>query len=101
MESEDEKYLYFTAKTPEYGSFAITTNEKEKVIYVHEESSTQPIEKSSSPRNGSIVTNTNQTNETNDNNNTSSKEKKDTPGFEIFFGIIALLSMFCTKKSNK
>jgi chitosanase len=85
---EDNKYLYFIAKTPEFSSFAITgkTVAKETTTEIQPNQNTQVLEQTQSP-------------------NTSGKESPNTsgkgtkaPGYEVFYGILGLFSAFLIKK---
>ncbi len=85
---EDDRYLYFTAETPEFSSFAITGKVKEKVntsetvteIW-HGDESDNSEENTEGP--GSEA-----------NQEPEQEENTDMPGFEIIYGIVVLLSVF-------
>jgi PGF-pre-PGF domain-containing protein len=113
---EDEKYIYLTAKTLEYGSFAITAkkgniqgnenkqenDDENTVVYpIHHGQSAEPIGESNSSENGSRLTNINQTVQMKENNSTLPKESEGTPGFEAFLGIICLLAVLFIKDSRE
>ncbi|MFZ2498475.1 PGF-pre-PGF domain-containing protein [Methanosarcina sp.] len=80
----DEKYLYFTANVTGYSSFAITSKEKdtsgENGTKIKPELETGAVNKSD--------------NEVNDEQKTSPS----TPGFEIIYSLIGLLSVFLHKR---
>ncbi|MCO5383494.1 MAG: PGF-pre-PGF domain-containing protein [Methanosarcina barkeri] len=86
LSGEDNKYLYFTAKTSGFSSFAITGIAK---------TSSKETEK------GLQLAST----ETTNNNNTEDKEPQKeqneilkTPGFEIYYGIASLLTVLLYKR---
>ncbi|MGA9187506.1 MAG: PGF-pre-PGF domain-containing protein, partial [Methanosarcina sp.] len=85
LSGEDNKYLYFTAKTSGFSSFAIT-------------GTTKPSSKETVT--GMQLAST----ETINNNNTENKEPQNeqkeilkTPGFEIYYGIASLLAVLLYK----
>jgi PGF-pre-PGF domain-containing protein len=80
---EDNAYLYFIAKTPEFSSFAITgkTAAKETVTEIQPNQNTQILEQIQSP-------------------NTSGKESTKAPGYEVLYGILCLFSVFLHKKKR-
>ncbi len=89
---EDNKYLYFTAETPGFSFFAITgkATEKEKV------SETKPSTDTSKPQKNSTVLE----------NGSEQKTKQETgknkitsiPGFETFYAIVCLITVFLHKR---
>ncbi len=94
---EDDKYLYFTAKTPGFSPFAITGKIATELEAVNE---TQP-----KPNIGdsnkiiqAIATNVEQTREQTQSPNTSGNGSTKTPGFEIVSGIVSLLAVFLQKR---
>ncbi len=84
---EDEKYLYFTAETPEFSFFAITGKavEKEKVTETKPATDTSKLE-----QNGTTVSKTEQ--------ETGKGKATSIPGFGIFCGIICLIAVFLHKR---
>ncbi|MGB9940188.1 PGF-pre-PGF domain-containing protein [Methanosarcina sp.] len=80
---EDDKYLYFTAETPEFSSFAITGKavEKETVAETKPATDTSELE-----QNSKTVAKTEQ------------KEISSMPGFEIVCGVAGLLAVFLYKR---
>ena len=92
LSGEDDKYLYFTAKTSGFSSFAITgkTASKEAVNETQSKPNTQGLEQN----NGSTATNVEQTPEQAQSPNTSGNGSIKAPGFEIIYGIVGLLGVF-------
>ena len=93
--SEDDKYLYFTAKTPGFSPFAITgkTTATGTEIQPVTGNKTQPPvvnETQTKPNTGNTAANVEQTPE--------QKESKSMPGFEIVCGITALLAVFLYRR---
>jgi len=82
--SEDNKYVYFTAKTPGFSPFAITgkTVAKEAVTKAQSKPSTQDLEQ----KNSSTATN-------------SEKESSKAPGFEILCSTLGLLAAFLCRRN--
>ncbi|MDR7666599.1 PGF-pre-PGF domain-containing protein [Methanosarcina sp. Z-7115] len=83
---EDNKYLYFTAKTSGFSSFAITGTAKP---------SSKETEK------GLQLASTETTNKNSTENKEPQKEQNEilkTPGFEIYYGIASLLTVLLYKK---
>lgn len=89
LSSEDDKYLYFTAKTPAFSApFAITGKIANAAVNV------TPSETQTEPNIGSLENNTsNAANEKQTPEQTQSPSTK-TPGFETVYGIIGLLGVF-------
>ena len=84
---EDAKYLYFTAKTPGFSSFAITGTEKitseETVAEVQSKLKTGAISKNDTKNKGLEA---------------EQKEISSTSGFEICCGVAGLLAVFLYKR---
>ena len=95
LSGEDDKFLYFTAKTPGFSPFAITGKKtaKEAVTETQPKPNTQGLEKN----NGTTAANVEQTPEQKENTNTSEKGSTKTPGFEMASGILGLLGVFLYK----
>ena len=88
----DDKFLYFTAKTPGFSSFAITG--KEKIVSAQKETKIKP-----ELENGII--NTSYANQNDTGNKGMKAEQKEiprTPGFEIGLGIACVLGLFLNKR---
>jgi PGF-pre-PGF domain-containing protein len=90
---EDDKYLYFSAKTSGFSYFAITG--KIAATEAGTEKQSKP-EVQSSEQNSK--TNVEQPSEQTQSSNTSGKESTKTPGFEMASGIICLISVFLYKR---
>ena len=99
LSGEDNQYLYFTAQTPGFSSFAITgkmkasrteiqpaAGTKTQPTSVNEKQSNASSGKSSGLKTGAEST------------NNSRKESTKTPGFEIVSGIVSLLCVFLYKR---
>ena len=84
LESGDEKFIYFTAKTPEYGSFAITGTVKKN---------SEETEKRLQPLKTETINNT-----SNKESHTGEKGSLSLPCFEISYGIISLFAVFLYKR---
>jgi len=93
ISGEDDKYLYFSAKTSGFSSFAITG--KTAATESGTETQSEPNVQDSKQNSG---TNVEQTSEQTQNSNTSGKESTKTPGFEIASGIICLICVFLYKR---
>jgi PGF-pre-PGF domain-containing protein len=89
LTGEDDKYLYFTAETPGFASFAITGK-----ITADEAVNTTPSENQTEPTIGSLENNA--SNETNVEQTQTPSTK--TPGFEAIYGIIGLLGVFLYRR---
>ncbi|HWQ44882.1 MAG TPA: PGF-pre-PGF domain-containing protein, partial [Methanosarcina barkeri] len=86
LSGEDNKYLYFTAKTSGFSSFAITGTAK---------TSSKETEKEVQ------LASTETTNKNNTENKEPQKEQNEilkTPGFEIYYGIASLLTVLLYKR---
>lgn len=90
---EDDKYLYFSAKTSGFSYFAITG--KIAATEAGTEKQSEPEVQSSEQNSG---TNIEQPSEQTQSSNTSGKESTKTPGFEMVSGIICLISVFLYKR---
>ncbi|MGA9187524.1 MAG: PGF-pre-PGF domain-containing protein, partial [Methanosarcina sp.] len=89
---EDNRYLYFTAKTSGFSFFAITGKpvETESEAKVKSETTTQPTEKDNKTAEAEPKTGAEQE---------PDKEKiTSIPGFEMIFGIACLLIVFLHKR---
>ena len=84
--SEDNKYVYFTAKTPGFSPFAITgkTIAKEAVTGAQSKPGTQDLEQKNVSASGVKQT-------------PEQKESTNMPGFEVVYGVICLLGVFLYK----
>ena len=90
LSGEDDKYLYFTAKTPGFSPFTITgkTTEKQAVTETQPKPGTQELKQNNTAANAE------QTPEQKENTSAPGKESKGTPGFEIVYGVVGLLGVF-------
>ncbi len=99
---EDDKYLYFTAKTPGFSPFVITGKTKATGTEIQPATGNKKQSAVDNTQNksttGSKATSVEQTPEQNQNPNTSGKENTKTPGFEITSCIFCLLSVFLYKR---
>lgn len=93
LSGEDDKYLYFSAKTSGFSYFAITG--KIAATEAGTEKQSEP-EVQSSEQNSE--TNVEQPSEQTQSSNTSGKESTKTPDFEMVSGIICLISVFLYKR---
>lgn len=91
---EDGKYLYFTAKTPGFASFAITG----KIEITGTETQSAADDTQNESINGNMATDADQLPEQNQNPNTSDKENTEMPGFEVVSGIICIIGIFLFKR---
>lgn len=89
LSGEDDKYLYFTAKTPGFSPFGITGKTTAKVAVTK----TQP-----EPNTGTTVANVEQTPVKTENPNTSGKGSTKAPGFEAVCVVVSLLVVFLNKR---
>ncbi len=91
LTGEDDKYLYLTAQTPGFSSFAIIGNVAASGTV--DETQSQTVTQSIEQNNTSNATNVEQTQST----STSGNGGK-TPGFEMIYVIIGLLAVFIYKR---
>ena len=101
LSGEDNSYLYFTAKTPGYSSFAITgkTTVTGTGIQPATGDKTQSaMNDTQNKSDGSTVANVDRTAEKKDNTSTPAKESKSTPGFEIMCGMTAMLAVYLYRR---
>ena len=96
LTGEDDKYLYFTAQTLGFSSFAITG--KAAASGSMNETQSQNITQSIEQNSTSNATNVEQTPEQTQSPSASGNGGKKTPGFEMFIGIISLLAVFLYKR---
>ena len=104
LSGEDDKYLYFTSKTPGFSPFAITgkSTATETAIQPAAGNKTQPaVNDTQNKPDGSTVANADQTDEKKDNTSTPTKESQSTPGFEIVCGITGMLTVFLYRRKTK
>ena len=101
LSGEDTSYLYFTAKTPGYSSFAITgkTTVTGTGIQPATGDKTQSaVNDTQNKSNESTVANVDRTAEKKDNTSTPAKESKSTPGFEIMCGMTVMLAVYLYRR---
>ena len=100
LSGEDDKYLYFTAKTPGFSPFAITgkTITTGTAVQPAAGNKTQSIVNDTQNKIGNTTSNVEQITEQKSNTSTSGKESTKTSGFEIASGIVCLLSSFLYKR---
>ncbi|WP_082107611.1 PGF-pre-PGF domain-containing protein [Methanosarcina sp. 1.H.A.2.2] len=88
---EDDKYLYFTAETPEFSSFAITGKAKstlgEAETGVKLESETRMVNETDAGSKGPEAE-----------QETDPKESASAPGFEMLYGLAGLLAVFLYRR---
>ena len=95
--SEDDKYLYLTAKTPGFSPFAITGKTTEKVIEIEPEADSQDHTGNNITA-GPELEKPSKDVEKTDN---SQKPKESLPGFETFYCVLGLLGVFlCKNRRN-
>lgn len=96
LSGEDETYLYFTAGTPGFSSFAITgrVTEKENVTEILPEPETQDFEQNENTK-SDIEMEFEKAN-----TGVSQKEKLSMPGFEMVYCIFGLFGAFLYKKDK-
>jgi PGF-pre-PGF domain-containing protein len=94
LQREEDKYLYFTAKTPGFSQFAITG--KAKVVDAETRSAADDMQNESTG--GNLAINAEQIPEQEQNPDISEEESKKTPGFEIASGIVCLIGAFLLKR---
>jgi PGF-pre-PGF domain-containing protein len=85
----DAKYMYFTAETPEFSSFAIMVNTTEKSISPNVDPVTTPKIEENFEKKSAVGT-----------INSSEKKSIKTPGFEIVYGMIGLFTVFMRKRKQ-
>ncbi|KKG11919.1 cell surface protein [Methanosarcina sp. 2.H.A.1B.4] len=89
LSGEDDKYLYFTAETPGFSSFAITgkanTSPEETVTEI------QPDDESGNSEKNTEDTGSEAAQE-------PGQEENSTPGFEMVYGVAGLLAVFLYKR---
>lgn len=96
---EDDKYLYFSAKTPGFASFAVTgKTEIGKTEITGAETRAAVDGTQNESTSGDLAIGVNQLPEQNQSPNISDKESTEMPGFEIVFGIICIISIFLFKR---
>jgi PGF-pre-PGF domain-containing protein len=92
---EDDRYMYFTAKTPGFSTFTITGKTTAS------ETKKQPVsvnETQTKPNNGNTAANVEQKPEQKQSTNTSGKGNTGIPGFDMICGIVSLLAVFQHKR---
>jgi PGF-pre-PGF domain-containing protein len=92
---EDDKYLYFTAKTPGFSPFSIT-GKSTTGTEIQSATSTQSPEQ----ENENTAENAEQTADQRNNTSTLGKGSKRTPGFGILCGITGLLAVFMYRRKT-
>jgi hypothetical protein len=101
ISGEDDRYLYFTAQTPGFSSFAITGKMKATGTETQPSAENKTQSAAGNLQNksttGSTATNVEQIPEQKQNTNASGKESTKTPGFEIASGIVCLFCAFLYK----
>ena len=102
LSSEDGKYLYLTAQTPGFSSFAITGKKTAIGIEIQPATGnkTEPLSVNETLINQhrSTLANVEQTTEQKQSSNTSGKGNTSIPGFETVCGIVSLLAVFLHKR---
>jgi PGF-pre-PGF domain-containing protein len=95
---EDERYLYFTAKTPGFSPFAITGNNtaKKAIIETQPKLNIQGLEQ----KTGNIAANVEKTPAQKESTNTSGKGSTGVPSIGIIIFIACLLVVFLYKKDK-
>jgi PGF-pre-PGF domain-containing protein len=96
LSGEDDSYLYFTAKTPGFSSFAITGKTAAKAAVT--ETQSKPNYQGLEQNNGTTEADIEQTPGQKQSTNTSGKGSTKAPGFEMFFGIVSLFAVFLYKR---
>ncbi|AKJ38459.1 PGF-pre-PGF domain-containing protein [Methanosarcina barkeri] len=89
----DDKFLYFTAKTPEFSSFAITGTAKK----ISDETVTESQPEAEI---GAVNNNVNENETGNEGMEAEQKEIQGTSGFEIGLGIACILGLFLYKRKH-
>jgi len=90
---KDDKFLYFTAKTPEFSSFAITGTAKK----ISDETVTESQPEAET---GAVNNNVNENETGNEGTEAEQKEIPGTSGFEIGLGIACILGSFLYKRKH-
>ena len=100
LSGEDDKYLYFTAKTPGFSSFAITgkTTATGTAVQPATGNKTPSAVDDTQNNAGNETAKIDQTPERTQSSNNYGKEGAKTPDFEIASGIVCLLSVFLYKR---
>jgi PGF-pre-PGF domain-containing protein len=99
LSSEDDNYLYFTAKASGFSEFAITGKiTSTATVQPATGNKTPSIVDNTQNNTGNKTVNIDQTHEITKSTNTSGKEGIKTPDFEVSSGIVCLLSVFLYKK---
>jgi PGF-pre-PGF domain-containing protein len=99
LSGEDEKYLYFTAKTHGFSYFAITGKKKATGTETQLSTGNKTESAVNDTQNNAInKTKTNQTHEKTQGSDGFGKEGTKTPDFEIATGIVCLMSVFLYKR---
>jgi len=102
LSGQDDKYLYFTAQTPDFSSFAITGNIKATRTETQPsgENKTQPTvdDTQSKSTNESPAAHVEKIPDQKKSTNASGKGSTKSPDFEIASGIVCLLCVYLYKK---
>lgn len=100
ISGEDDKYLYFTAKTSGFSHFAITGNTTVSGTMLQPATGNKTWSAVNDTQNNTLntTTKTNQTPERTQGSNGFGKEGTKTPDFEIATGVVCLLSVFFYKR---
>jgi PGF-pre-PGF domain-containing protein len=103
LSSEDDNYLYLTAKTPGFSPFAITGKSSTTGAVQPSGDKTQNSASSatqSNAGNGNEAANTGQTPKQKENPSPSPKQSTSLPGFEAVFGVAGLVAVFMYRKKD-
>jgi PGF-pre-PGF domain-containing protein len=100
LSGEDDKYLYLTAKTPGFSSFAITCRSTSIETEVQSATENKTSSEVDDIENNALnkTANIDQTPKKTQSSNTSGKEGTKTPDFEIVSGIVCLMSVLLYKR---